>query len=116
VGCGWEEGEKVPGAEGPGLAAGTSTIAEHCGQEALRPAAVEGTFSIRPQLVQANSIVAAGAAPNGAVVIGQKMRVSKVQSSASFAAAQRGFQYTCRAAPGGGRGLAECGDSPTVAT
>jgi len=51
AGCGGELG----GCE----VAGTCTIALHCGQLALRPAALAGTFSARPQPEQWNSMVSA---------------------------------------------------------
>lgn len=90
-------------------------MAEHWGQEALRPAAVEGTLSIRPQLVQANSIVAAEAAPNGAVVIGQGMRVSKVQSECFVCGNPTRLLVYLPERVRRGRGLVQCPPSPTVA-
>jgi len=42
------------------FASGICTTALHWGQVALRPAAVAGTFKVRPQLVQANSIEGVG--------------------------------------------------------
>ena len=43
-----------------GGASGTFTIALHCGHEARLPAAEAATFSMRPQLVQENSIAPEG--------------------------------------------------------
>jgi hypothetical protein len=36
---------------------GTCTIALHCGHDARLPAAAAATFSVRPQLVQGNSML-----------------------------------------------------------
>jgi hypothetical protein len=44
------------GAELPPEPIGTCTMALHCGQEARFPAADAATLSVRPQLVQGNSI------------------------------------------------------------
>ena len=53
-----EAGCEFPPAGGCEVA-GTCTIALHCGQLALRPAALAGTFKARPQPEQWNSMVSA---------------------------------------------------------
>jgi hypothetical protein len=48
------------GAFGGTLAAGTVITTLHCGHEAFLPAAATGTFNIRPQPLQRNSIFVSG--------------------------------------------------------
>src|SRR5688500_2873817 len=57
-----------------GACSGTVAIVLHCGHDARLPAAAAGTFRVRPQPVQGNSIVPAGAAgsePENVVMIGR---------------------------------------------
>lgn len=66
-----ESGGAEIGAEsgivGGGVGCGICTTIEHWGQVAFFPAAAAGTFNVRPQLVQRNSICPSGEEPKGAV-------------------------------------------------
>jgi hypothetical protein len=54
---------------GGGLTSGTVATVLHCGQLARLPAAAAGTFSVRPQPVQGNSMVLAAADPEPKEVV-----------------------------------------------
>jgi hypothetical protein len=81
-------------AGGPFDASGTWTIALHCGHDARFPAAEAATFSVRPQLVQGNSMfpVEEGEEKVVDILDGWKSLRSLAHDSASPTASRAGKQ------------------------